>query len=820
MARESFSKCMKTFPSFLDMKIPQRQKEHKLKSIKDKLSHEMKMSGFEMDAEWEAAYNCISFIHWLMGEHKEAMKHAEEVLMRNKSNIFALANLALMYEERKQYWKADKVIDDLKLLACRRDLLGAAKYELAFAYSRFGPKFYKYSIDLFHEIITDNDIDGEILYLSKFGLALLLKRQLHVSNIVHFEHVSDYRNSARQATEVLFDVIQNVSSDKYRARGWAMLGEIAHMVDQQNDPKLKLSHILPERIKETKEREFFERAYNICDNDVYVLERFGKHARYWKEYKLSEKYLRRSLKIRETAFAHHHLALTLRSALIDSSIRTPSAGREKLPQHQHSYPCSSDTWCLVQGKKNRYPQPSATIDPCRSSRPRRDPTLFEPEHYTHSLSSNKQAIPEKYKAVSFIVSPKRAYTFPDDSRTAEIMRHLDMSILCAPSNVMAMYEKGLLLRSLRRYEEAIETFMQASKEDDCTRLQQVSCLEQHALCLIDLASTKSSETSVTESLYHDAETLLFIALQNSACIAADLPVHLMAELSFPSIKEMLTRKRQKGRHSYRRTLEEHAQLYELVGEYGQALSFYKEISEMSEESAKDPNIMFKIAECYVRQGDYSSSLLFLDLIEASCTQLVGQHRKLYVEAYLNGALHALKLGETHQETAKLRFKRIIKLCLKRNLDNYKNGDEFEYDMHIHSPKSVEENTSCMYKFFTDLCGFVVSNNDEEIMPGTLKINAKAAVMEHSCLILFVFNEEPLSYDFLFYVNMAVKLNLEKGTGPDIVSICFGQVDVPVELQQFTVIHQPVQLELSKMNEDDTHHWIRQFFWKVAESTFS
>ncbi|KAL3870306.1 hypothetical protein ACJMK2_038382 [Sinanodonta woodiana] len=750
---EAILKCKDTCPSLFDLKICQEKNMQYLASIREKISEEMNTSGLT-DAEWEATNNLLAFIHWLMGEDEEAMKYTDDVLMRHSENVIALANQMWMYRE-KGYTGVAEIMDKLKVLGSRRNLVNRAQFEQANAYSRFGPRFYKYAIDLFQEIIDDEETDVENLYLSKFGLALLLKRQFNVYNSFCFEHVSDFEKSAKRAINVIYDVAKNAEIDKFRARGWAILGELIGLLKFQQHTDFSLHHILPTSIQQMTPIEFFEKAYTICKDDVYVLERFARQARNLKDYIKSEMLLRRSLGIRKTAFAHHQLAITLRSVLNSSII----------------------------GSRSKY-------------------------------GIRKHSVPEEYRTLKFIVAPRRdLLSYSNDHKTAEILNHLEKSIECSPSNIHAMRDKGLLFRSLGWYDKAIEVFEQAAKGKECAPLQEVRCLEQHALCLIHLASTKPSGVSnkrAVRSLYENAKHLIIQALQKSVYIATNAPLPL--KVRFPSIKDMLTMEKHKGAYHCKRNIEVLDHLYQFVAEYGQVLPFYKEISEMTEKDANDPKIMFRKAKKYLRKKDFSNSVLLFDLMEVSSSRLEGRKRKLYFEAYLEDALNTVD-----QDILHMRFKRAIQFCSKRNFGSSGDTHEFEYDITIQSSDSLKQESSAIHKVFTDMCRLSVSLNNEERTTVRLEPNAPASMMQPSCLIVFVFNEEEdISSD---YISMALNWNRQERFGSGIISICPDHVNVPTELQQFPVLYQPKDLVISKLSKDGKHQWIREFFWKSVEQTF-
>ncbi|KAL3858871.1 hypothetical protein ACJMK2_009120 [Sinanodonta woodiana] len=311
-----------------------------------------------------------------------------------------------------------------------------------------------------------------------------------------------------------------------------------------------------------------------------------------------------------------------------------------------------------------------------------------------------------------IGSPQKVLRYPpNDKPVEEIMHHLEKSLEYAPSNCAALYDKGLLFRLLGRLHDAVELFIDIRTQKDCSPWQAVLCMEQHALCLQEIAETEN-EDDQKEALNTNIKELLFEAMEKAANIASLVPFYQPRGTAFPSLKEMLLRQG-KGNKYYKTTLKEFARLYELIGKYGHALSFYTKISEMSDTDAKDPEIILKMAQNYVKQRDFRNSLLFFNLIETSCTRLADENRKLYFEAYLEGALCALE--QDNAKEAKSRFKRTVRFCSQSKMISEDDDEEEEdsYDIHIQTSRDADKSGLKLFDLLTNTCSLKVSLNDNQ-----------------------------------------------------------------------------------------------------------
>ncbi|KAK3596335.1 hypothetical protein CHS0354_004893 [Potamilus streckersoni] len=861
---KTFKNSMKPYPSHfvLDLKLGST-KDH-IKNMVRTLNDTMITTGFYLDAELTRVYNFLSYAHWRLKEFPKAYEYLEKALSKREDDVMALSNQAWMLWKDNKFSDAWRVLEKLNKLKDRKDLIIIAVSEQAFAYYILGPRFYNKSIDTFKEVIKADsliEIDKTHIYLWKFGLGLILKRQFNMAKAFSFDKLSNYVESINEAVDVLNDVANNANTARCQAQGWVVLGEIAYSVHRLETLSSEDRSRLPKIISESKPDELFAKAISICDDDVYVLERCGKQARYSKDYSKSIELLRRSIEIKGTSFSHHHLAITLKSVLnteIGKSLRggwqsSRSADSQRYFQRYDRPPINDKQYQSQYLYRRETRQNRNDDDRGRGNirivtgRGRRGKPLLpgQCKSFPVTTSVNQETLSQKtnypggqdkkkdqvlhepietrqYKVLKFMKAPKRVLPYHDeDKRVEEIFYHLDKAIEYSPSNCSAMYDKGLVLRSLRRLEQAADLFGEIRKNKECSKLLAVSCTEQLALCKLELAEMES-KPEIRETLWNDAKELLFSAIEKAADIATQVTHFHPRGTAFPSVREMLVRdvKRQ-GSHT-KSTLKDFAKLYELVGEYGQALSFYTEIWGMKEDDAKDTDIILKMAQNYVKRKDFRDGLLFLDLIEASCTRLADENRKVYFEAYLEGALSALTLRD--DKAARSRFRRTVRFCSKRNLLS-DDGEEEDctYDIHIMTSPSSEKYGFRLYKLLTETCGLKVSLNDNQTTEN-LKydgiFDGIDDIMKQSRLIIiFLDNTSQKHAQLRYFINMAVETNVDENFGTGLISISLVDTDVPRNVSQFPVFRQQSELNFLKKIEDEPHQWLKNVFCKAAEQTF-
>ena len=292
-----------------------------IKYVIDGLLREIENKIYELDNEWIRTYNFISFLYWIIGEKNEARANNKKVLEMDENNVIAIANkiwfcleLEDAYELNIINAKLEKLQrqDDFKIYRIKADA------ELAYCYTRLGlslqetarMKFRKV-IDEIFELKLEQVIARNLIVLWKYGLGLITRRisKLHCSRSA--DQVSRCRVRRKEAIESFLDVVnEEWDSKRLKAMAYVQLGEISFAVIKDEQ---QLKDYFPEPYQNWDEERFYRTALTMYDKETYILERYGQFLRYKKRYEESETHLRKSLEIRPTSHAHHHLALTLKS---------------------------------------------------------------------------------------------------------------------------------------------------------------------------------------------------------------------------------------------------------------------------------------------------------------------------------------------------------------------------------------------------------------------------------------------------------------------------------------------------------------------------
>ncbi|KAL3858870.1 hypothetical protein ACJMK2_009119 [Sinanodonta woodiana] len=317
---KAFRKRIAAFLSHFDLDIKFGFTTGNRKSIIKKLSEEMETTGFELDAEWTRAFDVLSFLHWRISDHKQAKMYSEKALLKRQDDVMALANQAWMHMKRSEFSETQCRLEKLEKLKGRRELIVFSKAEQAFAYTRLRNEVFQQSYRIISKCYCLFDririeLEESYINLWKFGLGLSLKRQLHFVNVFSFHHLSTPVDSFKYAIRVLLDVAQNAKTPRYKARGLVPLGELANSIHNHDMLSSQDKNSLPKEFTDKTPDEFFDTALSIFHDDVYVLERYGRHVRFSRDYNKSIQFLRRSVGIRGTSLGHHHLAKAIRSAL-------------------------------------------------------------------------------------------------------------------------------------------------------------------------------------------------------------------------------------------------------------------------------------------------------------------------------------------------------------------------------------------------------------------------------------------------------------------------------------------------------------------------
>nr|KAG5687390.1 hypothetical protein BaRGS_019894 [Batillaria attramentaria] len=142
---KSFRSRLADFPHSFLLDDKGHLTQDKLKRLEKGLQSALGV-GHETVLETARARNLLGYVHWLSKDSTQALLETEKVLAMDgqQMNILSLANKAVMLWWTGDLKEAEKQVDMLDKLRSVHDfdyLLVKAKAELAFSYTRFGPKY-------------------------------------------------------------------------------------------------------------------------------------------------------------------------------------------------------------------------------------------------------------------------------------------------------------------------------------------------------------------------------------------------------------------------------------------------------------------------------------------------------------------------------------------------------------------------------------------------------------------------------------------------------------------------------------------------------
>ena len=316
---ELIRKNLKIIPnSFLLRECLSTKSKEWVNSTINKSLNEVDNKVYEFTDEYVRSYNLISFLYWSLGETVHAKEYNNKVLEIENNNIIAVANLIeFSIEEEDAY--AIQIWNE-KLLDIKKSsfLLLKGEAEIAYCYTRLGFKYYETALKKYTDILEKSNsepIDKNLVMLWKYGIGLTLRRMSSLVSVHSEAQASLRKKRIKDAINVFVNLVKEENfkeNNRIKAMAYTQLGELCFTVEKE---RLMRKEYFPQPFCNWKEEDFYQTGLHMCEGETYVLERYGKFLRYKKQYDDSEMMLRNSISIRETSFAHHHLALTLKSKL-------------------------------------------------------------------------------------------------------------------------------------------------------------------------------------------------------------------------------------------------------------------------------------------------------------------------------------------------------------------------------------------------------------------------------------------------------------------------------------------------------------------------
>ncbi|XP_076453041.1 uncharacterized protein LOC143288438 [Babylonia areolata] len=808
---EAFNAQLKDFPHSFHLQNQEGLFNDQLKKVKGTLESALAV-GYPTSLETARARNLLAYLHFRLGQPSEALIQIETVLSLEgqQHNLVSLANKAVILWRMEQRSQAQEQVQ--KLITMKAELsecsylVVKAKAELAFSYTRFGPRFYPIAEMCFKEVIPQA-LEPE-LWLWKFGMALTRRRMLPSFVWEKSEHEEDLHT----VLSSFLEIVSCCASDSLKARTYA---EIACLLFSPRSDGLKES--LQKKANMSAENAC-EMAVKSGGNENSVLWKCGKIYRYVRKTEHSRDLLQRAVSMRPTSKGHHQMGLTCIALAKQENLKAQG----KFPLHNEEAasdnkdPISEETFKEFKAELSRSVSSESHGTLARmSSESESNTTLAEGSACTKedkqcecttppaesSCNDKELSTEECYAMWKMVNSPWNVETQLEkgDPYVNEAIKHLQLAIeLSEWENSAAVYELAVFLRSMGEIEQAKYHLERCLLKDHCLRITtKISAFEQLGLICADMARENPSKEE-SKRLTDQSQSMLLMALKTASESYSKQPAynHHVREIwhSFPALLEAVD----KNEKCSVRKLQDKAKLFKLIKENRKSLDILQDIEKMDPRKGNDPDHLKLCIENYVGMNKFEDALVFVEYLQctAQCEQTVGlfEDEKFLRKLYLHAAKQSLQRGSPNFKSHfRAVFNDIVQsdTCTSSEDTDSEEAKTPAWDVHI-LHEETEEDTDVaagLVSLLRDVCGLTVTRMDEDVMAG-FYMEGVFGIMRRSKVLVVIAGTQKLSLQLRYLINMAarrptsVSVVVKGGRVPRLMKP-LRSTDLPSELPQIT-----------------------------------
>ncbi|KAL3881184.1 hypothetical protein ACJMK2_027641 [Sinanodonta woodiana] len=812
--RETFT----AFPSSFNLEI----KELRSKNV---LSDE-----FESVTERIRMYNLLTFLNWRADERDDAYSYNRKALDLDKENMVSLFNRLWMRRDDGYLTEANEELNRLaKLAEANNNLLLIGKAEIAYCYPIFGPSYFLKSKDMLEDVVrklSDNDINPDTMLLLKLDLGIVYRKLCNFGNMPK-EGWEDRNEEEciKRGAELLYEVACSDSSARWRGRCWASLVDILHVTSKGvRLNKYRKEELFPKEIKENNIESLIDMAMETCGEDSHVLKISGKLYRYLKRLDKAEEVLRKSLCKEKTAYAHHHLALVLKQRLKDRLFENKHPNNGNSDRYDRISTCirhktflANDVSQDASGNNVPSQSPTREYDDNSQEMPKTDiittvsaneksmsatsETEKSVKSSTREYDGNLQDTNTKQTTRAFAKGFDRVFSIPEDEDKSvqEILYHLDEAIQYG--NGWASLEKGIILRQIKKYKQACDTFLLTLKlEGSISAILEVSCYENLGACCRDIAeqetdSERKREREIDAVIYWK-KALDKIASKEGKTL--NFPKEEW--MSYPVLKNMF-----QHRQPDIATLKALAELGEKLERPAETRSFYREISELGENEAHDPTIICGEIKTLLKENLYEEAA---QMLEKRLRENIHISKTFCKLVYLECAFYFVSIGKIENSGEKVRqaFDADIEnSTAKLNFDIF-----FLYDEDTDTDGAISILAKELEDLLSGKFGLRITSNSQNVDAGKQRLAEQTKKMKSSKHIVLIMdtNEEPRS-DLEYFIGIAQEIRRNNKSILNIILV--DDCTCPLDLNVFPTMH----FESTRLkSKDDLVQWIRDFIFHL------
>ncbi|XP_061196727.1 uncharacterized protein LOC133205002 [Saccostrea echinata] len=686
--------------------------------------------GYDTTEETICFHNFVSFLYWKCDERKKAIELATKALELGNNtsslgatdNIVTICNFYHFHEGNGDVVESYKFLRQFRELSKRDDfqqLKYIAKAELAVSISKLGPFCATKAIDMFRESV---DKISTTVDCWQFYFALTLRRKTHLFTIQN-KTDAELLKEDREAFDIFMKVIENTSSKNLKSRA---LTEVGLIIYNNRD-----------KYKDENYMEYLEKAVEVNPKSYHALQRYGQYLRYGLKLQKSKEILEKSLKIRETTIAYHHLGLTF----------------QKMVLLEHS----EKKKAKLANRKNMSKQDSTKVRGISNSN--------SVETTFVKTSRDPLQVRAKMKSVRYVP------LYPGDDRLLNAEQNLKKALQIVVSFNQARYDLGLVQRMLGKSDKALENFRfitNSYKGKTSDQIQLIVAYEQQAFCRFDLFKTSKNENDIINAV--DA---LNRALDILSLYIDPLPELKSVSSCIQEIEDIM------NRYEYMHSGEESrknnfARLYEKAKEYKKAYELYSKCE------PKTADVYQKMVENLKAAGDFENAIGILNRLIVDKDPNIPS-RKFLFRMYKDGAAHSLE-NRNFEET-KMRLLQCRK-CIPawevhtENCYDEDNMPDF-YILHICAERCLlaEKLVHVLAQSF--FIKWNVTKNVDDCIPGHAITKYLTDIIKRAKFILLFYHENQMDCDdnngeFLKMEHERLSIDKEK----DVLNVIYGDAEQP------------------------------------------
>ncbi|KAK7477792.1 hypothetical protein BaRGS_00030975 [Batillaria attramentaria] len=738
---KSFRSRLADFPHSFLLDDKGHLTQDKLKRLEKGLQSALGV-GHETVLETARARNLLGYVHWLSKDSTQALLETEKVLAMDgqQMNILSLANKAVMLWWTGDLKEAEKQVDMLDKLRSVHDfdyLLVKAKAELAFSYTRFGPKCESMAIETFRAIIGNSEARATEAQVWKFGLGLTLRRNLKARLA---SAVCDKDRSAEGYSELLHvfseplrlfqDVIGHSDCPSLKAKAYAEIGLLLCMPAE----KTALKDDLCENAGLTPS-EACRRALSLDSTDNSVLCKSAKIFRYDRTIDLERpcELLKIAIARRPTATAYHQLGLTYKA-------RAAKAKREQAGGNDCQVrPLGLDEEAEGNGLERHLAQTSLH-DPTSAS------SASTGTACATSSSNNSKSATNALKKVA--KSPLGCVTKfkKTDAFVEETVCYLKQGVKFSEDcNMLGIYDLALIYKDLGQLEDAQELLEKMVLDrQHYGEFDKINAYEQRGLVHLE-QSKLETDVEKKANLKRKGKAMLYTALSTASKQFSKTPEVRERIGEVWNSPAALFKAVEESDESRRDKLREKAKLFHLIRRYRESLDVLQEIDEQEQPEPEDAKLRI---ENYVGLQEFGKAVTDLELSRFTLqnpVQLFGDEqfmKKLYIRAATQALVDDSAIAKTYFNSA---FEDTFR----------ETRSSITWDVMFLSERENEGAAETLAKLLDDACGLKVTWNEKDVALGTLRLNGVHEVMDKSQVVIVLAGHPSLSDELLFYISHAV-----------------------------------------------------------------